>query len=61
MPEIKFSPDKASRWLGRIAKRLDRLSPDDVVMYHQILARHTAGEKLDHLHAKALWELERKL
>jgi hypothetical protein len=61
MPEIKFSSEKAGRWLDRVEKRLSRLSPDDVTMYNQILTKHRAGEKLDHLHSKALWELERKL
>ncbi len=61
MPEIKFSPDKAGRWLDRIEKRLSRLSPDDVAMFTQIKAKHGAGEKLDTMHSKALWELERKL
>lgn len=61
MPEIKFSIDKAGRWLERIEKRLSRLSPDDVAMYRQILARHQEGLKLDPMHAKALWDLERKL
>jgi hypothetical protein len=61
MPEIKFSSEKAGRWLDRIEKRLSRLSPDDVALFKQILTKHRAGEKLDTVHAKALWELERKL
>lgn len=61
MPEIKFSPDKAGRWLARIEKRLDRLSPDDVSMYSALKTHHEAGEKLTPTLAKALWELERKL
>ena len=61
MPEIKFSSEKAGRWLDRIGKRLSRLSPDDVVLFNQILDKHQAGERLDPTHAKALWELERKL
>lgn len=61
MPEIKFSSEKAGRWLERIEKRLSRLSPDDVTMFNQIQSKHRAGEKLDHIYSKALWELERKL
>jgi hypothetical protein len=61
MPEIKFSSEKAERWLSRIEKRLSRLSPDDLAMYHQILTKHRLGEKLDTAHSRALWELERKL
>jgi len=61
MPEIKFSAQKAGRWLDRIRKRLSRLSQDDVAMFNQIQHKHGAGEKLDPLLAKALWELERKL
>lgn len=60
MPEIKFSSEKAGRWLDRIRKRLSRLSKDDVILFNQIQNKHREG-KLDSLHAKALWELERKL
>lgn len=61
MPEIKFSNEKAERWLGRIEKRMDRLSPEDVLLYTQILEKHRTGEKLDTALSRALWDLERKL
>ena len=61
MPEIKFSTDKAERWLDRIEKRLLTLSPEDVALYQSLRKVQRGGQKLDSRQAKALWELGRKL
>ena len=61
MPEIKFSADKAERWLVRIEKRLAVLSPEDAATYKVLRAAHQAGRKLDSRQAKALWELGKRL
>jgi hypothetical protein len=61
MPEIKFSADKAERWLDRIEKRLKVLSPEDITTYNTLRLVQRKGQKLDSQQAKALWELGRKL
>jgi hypothetical protein len=61
MPEIKFSAEKAERWLTRIEKRLSTLSSEDNAMYKIIKAAYMKQPKLDSQQAKALWELGKKL
>ena len=61
MAEIKFSSEKAGRWLDRIQKRLDRLSDEDQKVYHQLRKDHSQGAKLTPVQARTLWDLERKL
>lgn len=61
MPEIKFSAEKAGRWLDRIGKRLLVLSPEDQAIYQTLKALYAAGQKFDSQQSKALWTLERKL
>lgn len=61
MPEIKFSNDKAERWLDRIEKRLLTLSPEDIALYKTLREVQRGGQKLDSRQAKVLWELGRRL
>lgn len=61
MPEIKFSNDKAERWLNRIGKRLNSLTPENVAAYEGLLSVHQSGGKLDTQQAKALWVLGKQL
>jgi hypothetical protein len=61
VPEIKFSTEKAGRWLDRIEKRLSVLSAEDQVIYQTLRGVHNSGKKLDSQQAKALWTLEKKL
>lgn len=61
MPEIKFSNDKAGRWLDRIGKRLESLSPEDRILYGILREVLTNGSRLDSQQAKALQVLGKKL
>jgi hypothetical protein len=61
MPEIKFSTDKAERWLDRIGKRLVVLSPEERLQYQLLRDTVTEGRKLDSQQAKALHVLGKKL
>lgn len=61
VPEIKFSVEKAGRWLDRIEKRLSVLSAEDQAIYQTLRGVHNSGKKLDSQQAKALWTLEKKL
>jgi hypothetical protein len=61
VPEIKFSAEKAERWLTRIEKRLSTLSSEDAVMYKALRTAYMKQSKLDSQQAKALWALGRKL
>jgi hypothetical protein len=61
VPEIKFSTEKAGRWLDRIGKRLGVLPPEAQGTYRSLRAAHDAGRKLDSQQAKALWDLEKSL
>lgn len=61
MPEIKFSNEKAERWLDRIEKRLEGLSPEDRLQYRELRETLTEGQKLDSRQAKALHVLGKKL
>ena len=61
MPEIKFSNEKAERWLGRIEKRLETLSPEDRLQYQVLRDSLDQGHKLDSQQAKSLHVLGRKL
>jgi hypothetical protein len=61
MPEIKFSNEKAERWMERIGKRLESLSPEDSLQYHMLREALANGRKLDSQEAKALWVLGKKL
>lgn len=61
MPEIKFSNDKAERWLNRLGKRLNSLTPENVAAYEVLLAVHQSGGKLDAQQAKELWVLGKQL
>ena len=61
MPEIKFSTDKAERWLDRISKRLEVLSPEERHQYQLLRDTVTEGHKLDSQQAKALHVLGKKL
>lgn len=61
MPEIKFSTDKAERWLDRIEKRLEVLSPEERLQYQGLREVVAGGRKLDSQQAKALHVLGKKL
>lgn len=61
MPEIKFSNEKAERWLDRIGKRLDVLSPEERLQYQFLRGLVGSGRKLDSQQAKALHMLGKKL
>ena len=61
MPEIKFSNEKAERWLGRIEKRLESLDPEDRLQYQVLRDVLNQGHKLDSQQAKALHVLGKKL
>jgi hypothetical protein len=61
MPEIKFSNEKAERWLDRIGKRLGTLSPEESLQYQMLRDALANGRKLDSQEAKALWVLGKKL
>ncbi len=61
MPEIKFSNEKAERWLDRIGKRLASLTPEDRLQYQMLRDAITHGRKLDPQQAKALHVLGKKL
>jgi hypothetical protein len=61
VPEIKFSADKAERWLDRIEKRLATLTPENVALYQALRNVHREGRKMDSQQAKALWELGKRL
>lgn len=61
MPEIKFSNEKAERWLDRIGKRLDVLSPEERLQYQFLRELVGSGRKLDSQQAKALHMLGKKL
>lgn len=61
MPEIKFSMDKAERWLDRIEKRLASLPPEDQAQYQKLRGALREARKLDSQQSKALHVLGRKL
>jgi hypothetical protein len=61
MPEIKFSNEKAERWLDRIEKRLASLPPEDHVQYQKLRETLREGRRLDSQQAKMLHVLGRKL
>jgi len=61
MPEIKFSNDKADRWIGRIEKREEKLSPTDLELFYQVRAIRDRDEKLDSHWAKVLFDLGKNL
>lgn len=61
MAEIKFSADKAERWLDRVEKRLATLTQEDATLYAELRATVKAGGKLDSRQAKALLVLGKKL
>ena len=61
MPEIKFSADKADRWLERVAKRVATLVPEDLALYERLSAVRQEGRKLDSREAKELFELGKRL
>jgi len=61
MPEIKFSNEKAERWLDRIGKRLASLAPEDRLLYQMLRDALGQGHKLDPQQAKALHVLGKKL
>lgn len=61
MPEIKFSVEKAERWLERIEKRLGALTPEDGATYTRLREAHASGRKLDWQEARDLWALGKKL
>lgn len=61
MPEIRFSQEKAGRWLDRIGKRLEALSPEDRLQYHMLRSVLAGGRKLDPQQARSLHLLGKKL
>lgn len=61
MPEIKFSNEKAGRWLNRIEKRLESLTPEEHLQYQVLRDALASGQKLDSQQAKALHVLGKKL
>ena len=61
MPDIKFSNEKAERWLDRIEKRLGSLAPEDRLQYQRLREAMTGGRKLDPRQSKALHVLGKKL
>lgn len=61
MPEIKFSTEKAGRWLDRIGKRLEALTPEECLQYRLLRDVVDRGVKLDSQQAKALHLLGKKL
>jgi hypothetical protein len=61
MPEIKFSTEKADRWIARIAKRTGKLTPDDLSMFETIKQIRANGDKISGPLARALFDLERKV
>ena len=60
MPEIKFSSEKAERWLVRIEKRLGVLTSEQQALYKSLKEAHSKG-KLNPIQARELWTLERSL
>ena len=61
MPEIKFSADKADRWLERVAKRVATLTPEDVALYERLSVVRQESRKLDSREAKELFGLGKRL
>ena len=61
MPEIKFSNEKAERWLDRVGKRLEGLSAEDRQRYAALRAILERGDRLDSQQAKALHLLGKKV
>lgn len=61
MPEIKFSSEKAGRWLDRIEKRLESLTPEERLQYQVLRDVLVNGHKLDSQQAKALHVLGKRL
>lgn len=61
MPEIKFSNDKADRWIARIEKRRAKLTPDDLTMFDIIKQVRTEGNKLSPILGRALFDIERRV
>lgn len=61
MPEIKFSNDKADRWIARIEKRRAKLTPDDLNTFDSIKRVREAGEKLPPTMERSLFDIERRV
>lgn len=59
MPQIKFTDEKADRWIRRIEKRESKLSPENLILFRSIRAVRASGGKLDHPMELALFQLER--
>ena len=61
MPQIKFTNEKADRWIERIQKRSSKLTAEDQAVFQAIRSRRQAGERLLHPEELALFALERKV
>ncbi len=61
MPEIKFSNDKADRWIVRVEKRRAKLTPDDLTMFDAIKQVRADGGKLPPTMERALFDIERRV
>ncbi len=61
MPEIRFTNQKADRWLERLSKRSDRLSPEDTAVYIRIKQLRAQGEKLPDDLERALYHIGKKV
>jgi hypothetical protein len=61
MPEIKFTNDKADRWLSRISKRVGKLTVEDRECFLTIQSLRAAGEKLNPKWERILFDLGRKV
>ncbi len=61
MPEIKFSNDKADRWIARIEKRRAKLTPEDLTMFDSIKQVRADGGKLPPTMERSLFDIERRV
>jgi len=61
MPEIKFTDEKADRWITRISKRTAKLNSEDVAIFEAIKRTRATGQKISGPMARALFDLERKV
>ena len=61
MPEIKFSNDKADRWIERLQKRRDRLTQEELLVLDTIRDLRFRNIKLDPQSERALFSLGKKV
>lgn len=61
MPEITFTNEKADRWIARLEKRADRLSPEDLEALRHLKALRQTGTKIPPNWERILFHLSKKV